>query len=234
MTVEVIVDITDEGALEQAAIADIETAEFSVSSEAGLTVAEVRQSEQGTVRGDPVAAVQWFVDSGAVIDERPGVEFVETIESAVEVDQDGIPLSTQPLFADLFPLCTCGADQCDKCSGFQVTPRTAMVLWTAAQLLADQAYDDVIEHGDEPVNSADMWSLFDEYPQMTWRQNALWRRQAARSFDDLSTDLTAGDWPQPRCPAEEMALHLMLRTAEAAVTDSWGGLDRRLGKPAQA
>src|SRR5207253_219582 len=57
------------------------------------------------------------------------------------------------------------------------------------------------------------------YPRITWRQNAVWRRQAARSFDDLTADLAAGDWPQPRCPGEEMALHLMLRCAEAELTD---------------
>ncbi|WP_410597323.1 hypothetical protein [Amycolatopsis sp. lyj-23] len=69
--------------------------------------------------------------------------------------------------------------------------------------------------------------MFDEFPRITWRQNAVWRRQAARSFDDLSDDLAAGKWPQPRCPAEEMALHLVLRSAEAAVSDNWADLTQR-------
>jgi hypothetical protein len=92
-------------------------------------------------------------------------------------------------------------------------------LWTAGQILADRAYDDAEEHGDEPVREEDMWSVFDEYPSITWRQNAVWRRQAARSFDDLTAELAAGQWPQPRCPGEEMALHLMLRIANEEITE---------------
>jgi len=53
--------------------------------------------------------------------------------------------------------------------------------------------------------------VLDEYPPITYRQQRAWRRQAARAFDDLSADLEAGSWPRPRCPAEEMALHLMLQ-----------------------
>jgi hypothetical protein len=227
VTVEAIIDITDENALEQAAIADIEATQFSVAADSELSVAQVRQEEQDHIRGDAVAAVQWFVDAGGVIDDRAGIEFVEATESVVEVDELGVPLSAWPQFAALFPLCACGADTCDQCSGFQMTPRTAAALWTAAGVLADQAYDDVLEHGDEPVDDTRAWSVFDEFPRITWRQNAVWRRQAARSFDDLSDDLAAGNWPQPRCPAEEMALHLILRSAEAAVGDDWAGFAER-------
>ncbi len=63
----------------------------------------------------------------------------------------------------------------------------------------DQAYDDVLEHGDEPVDDTGDWAVFNEFPRITWRQNAVWRRQAARSFDDLSDDLAADSWPQPAC-----------------------------------
>ncbi|WP_284740350.1 hypothetical protein [Amycolatopsis sp. RTGN1] len=219
--------ITDENALEQAAIADIEAAQFSVSSDSELGVAQVRQEEQDHVRGDAVAAIQWFVDAGGVIDDRSGIEFVEATESVVEIDERGVPLSAWPQFAALFPLCTCGADTCDQCSGFQVTPRTAVALWTAAGVLPDQAYDDVLEHGDESVDDTGAWSVFDEFPRITWRQNAVWRRQAARSFDDISDDLAAGNWPRPRCPAEEMALHLILRSAEATVGDDWADFTKR-------
>ncbi|NBH10352.1 hypothetical protein [Amycolatopsis sp. SID8362] len=221
VTVEAIVDITDENALEQAALADIEATQFSVSDDSDLSVTQVRQDEQDHIRGDAVAAVQWFIDAGGVIDDRAGIEFVEATESVVEIDELGVPLSAWPRFAELLPLCTCGADDCNHCSGFQLTPRTAAALWTAAGILADHAYDDVLEHGDEPVDDTGAWSVFDEFPRITWRQNAVWRRQAARSFDDLSDDLAAGHWPQPRCPAEEMALHLILRSAEAAVDDDW-------------
>ncbi|OAP26160.1 hypothetical protein [Amycolatopsis rubida] len=171
--------------------------------------------------------MQWFIDSGAVIDDHPGIEFAEATESAIEIDEHDIPLSVWPQFAELFPLCTCGADTCDQCSGFQVTPRTAAALWTAAGLLADHAYDDVLEHGDQHADDAGSWLVFDEFPRITWRQNVVWRRQAARSFDDLSSDLAAGDWPEPRCPAEEMALHLILRYAESAVDDDWASLTGR-------
>jgi hypothetical protein len=227
VTIEAIVEITDENALEQAAIADIEKAQFSVLPDSSLSVAQVRQEEQEHIRGNAVAAAQWFVDAGGAIDDRSGIEFIEATESVVEIDDDGVPLCVWPHFADLFPLCTCGSNNCDHCVGFQMTPRTAAALWTAAGVLADQAYDDVLEYGDEPVDNTGAWSVFDEFPRITWRQNAIWRRQAARSFDDLSDDLAAGNWPQPRCPAEEMALHLILRSAESAVDDDWAGLTGR-------
>lgn len=129
----------------------------------------------------------------------------------------------------LFPVCTCGKDSCEECSGFQLTPRTASLLWSSCQLRADQAYEDVIEFGDEPVDPNDgTWSTFDEYPPLTWRQNAVWRRQAARAFDDLADDLAAGRWPQPRCAAEEMALHLVIRSARAAIADDWPTASRAI------
>lgn len=116
-------------------------------------------------------------------------------------------------------MCRCGKESCEACEGCQFTPRTAAALWTAGQILADRAYDDIAEHGDEPVSEERLWFMFDDYPRITWRQNAVWRRQAARCFDDLTADLAAGDWPRPRCPGEEMALYLMLRCAEEEVTD---------------
>ncbi len=63
--------------------------------------------------------------------------------------------------------------------------------------------------------------LFDDYPRVTWHQDAIWRRQAARSYDDLAAGIAAGELPEPTCPAEEMALHLMMRDAAAAVADDW-------------
>ncbi len=47
----------------------------------------------------------------------------------------------------------------------------------------------------------------------------MWRRQAARAYDDLSEDLAQGREPLPRNSAEEMALHLTLRETAAAVAD---------------
>lgn len=104
--------------------------------------------------------------------------------------------------------------------GFQLTPRTAALLYVTAQALADDGYSDVLEHGDEPVaHDAGEWALFGEYPSFTFGQDAVWRRRAARGFDDLADDLAGGRWPQPRCPAEEMALRLVLASAQAMVDD---------------
>ena len=130
------------------------------------------------------------------MDDRPGVEFVEGMHEVVEVDERGFPLSVWPRFAELFRLCECGKESCEACDGYQVTLRTAAVLWTVGQILASRAFDDVLEHGDEPVGDEGMWSLFDEYPRITmgrtrcgdvrprvlltiWLQ--IWRRVTGRS-----------------------------------------------------
>ncbi len=100
-----------------------------------------------------------------------------------------------------------------------MTPRTALALWSIAVSRADSAYDDVEQHGDEQVQPTGDWVVFDEYPRITWNQNAVWRRQAARAFDDLAEDLSGGDWPRPTCAGEEMALHHVLDFAEAGVLE---------------
>lgn len=107
-----------------------------------------------------------------------------------------------------------------------MTPRTAAVLWAVAQILADHGYDDIEEHGIDLVEERSGWRLFDRYPRLTWSQDAAWRRRAARSHDDLASDLAAGGWPLPACPAEELALHLILEDAPPAVEDGWTGLDQ--------
>jgi hypothetical protein len=131
-----------------------------------------------------------------------------------------------PNFVELFPVCRCGSDDCLECTGMQLTPRTADALYSAASLLADQAFDDVEEHGDRPVEKSGNWAVFDTFPRITWRQDAAWRRQAARAFDDLCGDLAAGEWPRPRCAAEEMAAHLTLRLAKDGVADEWLPISR--------
>lgn len=120
----------------------------------------------------------------------------------------------------LFPVCRCGRESCDRCSIFQLTPRTAAALWCAAQLLSDQAYDDIETHGSEPVTDRQRWNVFGDYPIFTWKQDAQWRRQAARAFDDLAGDLAAGREPLRTCPAEEMALYLTLDLAEGIAADT--------------
>jgi hypothetical protein len=81
------------------------------------------------------------------------------------------------------------------------------------------------EHDGNPMRDEGDWPLFDRYPRITWGQDAMWRRQAARAYDDLASDLENGAWPHPTCPAEEMALHMILEDAASAVEDSWTGMD---------
>jgi hypothetical protein len=174
---------------------------------------------------DPGAALEMLLIPGGML-ESEGAEVVSTELCVDEVDQNGVPLKAWPDFSDLFPMCTCNETACERCASGQLPPRPAAVLWSMANLLADQAYEDVLEHGDDPLDDSDgPWLVFDGFPRITWRQNAVWRRQAARAFDDLAADLEAGDWPQPCCPAEEMALHMMIDTARAAAADGWSGLE---------
>ena len=125
-----------------------------------------------------------------------------------------------PDMAALFPLtpCTCGDGQDDACEDceFQLTPRTADLLHSALTLLADEAYDDARELGDEPLagqGGLGEWSVFRRLPKITWRCDLAWRLDMARTFDDLAVDLSQGRWPEPTCTAEEMALHLALAEA---------------------
>lgn len=224
---DAIFEIIDEAALEQNVLGKIEATEFHVDD--GLTVDEVRATVRQEVSGDPVAAVDWLVDPGGVLPVLLSVQFIEATHEVLEVDEHGFSRSSEPDFAALFPLCRCGAEVCGTCSGFQMTPRSAVALWTVAQFLADSAYDDVDQHGDEPVLDEGDWSVFQRYPPVTWRQDAVWRRQAARAYDDLTADLEAGKWPLPTCPGEEMALHLILQDAMA--DDDWaGGIQETLAR----
>ncbi|MDQ7907644.1 hypothetical protein RB614_24280 [Phytohabitans sp. ZYX-F-186] len=220
VTAEAIIEITDEAALIKAAIADMENAEFAVDGEG--------EGYRAKIEADPVAAVGWLADAHGLLLDVPGAQIIRAEDKTVEVDEVGLEVSGGPDFAALFPICRCGRDSCDTCAGYQLTPRTAAVLWTVAQILADQGYDDVIEHGDQPAVDDNSWALFDRYPRITWQQDAVWRRQAARAYDDLTEDLEAGRPPRPTCPAEEMALHLILEDAPTAVDDGWAGLEETL------
>lgn len=98
-------------------------------------------------------------------------------------------------------------------------------MWSAAQTLSDEGSQDVDEHGDDPCRGEGDWVLFDLYPKLTWQEEAVWRRQAARSYDDLAGDLKAGQWPTPTCPGEEMTLHLMLLSGKSGVAEETSGLE---------
>jgi hypothetical protein len=219
VTAELIVDITDAAVVRSAALAAIDQAQFSPDPDS--TEDDARAAERERVTEDPASAVDWLVDTSGLLDATDGLTFVQGSHTIEEVDGDSFGNFPRPDFAQLFPLCHCGQDACDKCGDAQLSPRTAAALWATAEIHADQGYDDVQEHGDDPVTRRGTWALFNQYPRLTWQQNAVWRRQAARAFDDLAGDLASGKWPQPTCPAEEMALHLVLREAEAAVSEGW-------------
>jgi hypothetical protein len=221
VNVEVTVEVTDPAALTQAAMHVVETSMFA--PEPRRSREQVVAAARDEVRTDLSAALEWVVEPDAILTTDEGLQFVGSTQSIAEVDLNGVNgTSDQPDFAKLFSVCRCARDDCDACSGFQLTPRTAVALWTVGQLLADQVYDDIAEHGDDPVSDDGGWNLLASYPRLTWRADAVWRRQAARAFDDLTDDLHAGHHPSPTCPGEEMALHLMLQMAEAAITDGWG------------
>ncbi|MFB7345539.1 hypothetical protein ACFCZ6_36425 [Streptomyces hydrogenans] len=97
-----------------------------------------------------------------------------------------------------------------------LTPRTAAVLRLAAEELSALAWQEVTALGDEPLPRG-AGGVFGQLPPITLRRDGQWRRQMARTFDDLATGLRdegcAG--VEPRCTAEEMALHLMIGQARS-------------------
>jgi hypothetical protein len=170
--------------------------------------------------------------SGEMLDAAKGAELADRQREPVTAkfgggwrlrEQHGDRELAELNFAALFPVRSCDLDHadeseqddCEVCGGWQLTPRTADLLYTALENLSDEAYDDVEECGEEPVSgkNADDWCFFDRLPRITWGMDAEWRRQVARACEDLARDLAAGDWPTPRNNAEEMALHLAIRDA---------------------
>lgn len=185
--IDAVVEITDVRALQQAAMADIDRTRFTDDPDDPHSE-DARATQRREVDGDPAAAVEWLVDDSGLLADVPGVHVVHTnVETTDHAEQEDAGQGDagragerdEPNFAALFATCRCGRDDCEACSGFQVTPRSAAVLWGVAQLLADFAYDDVCEYGDEPVTADDRWNVFSRFPPVTWRQDAVWRRQAA-------------------------------------------------------
>lgn len=165
--------------------------------------------------------------SGEELAAAGGDELADWLREPVTVEfGGGGPLPSEagdPDFAALFPVRSCDLDHddddelfdCEVCGDWQLTPRTADMLHTALENLADEAHDDADENGDEPVpgKGADWWLVFDRLPRITWAMNAEWRHEFGRACEDLARDLTEGKWPQPHSTAEEMALHLAIRDA---------------------
>jgi hypothetical protein len=170
---------------------------------------------------DLLDAAMWLADQTPNL---PGADVIRAeadgayvTAAAADLDDPAGPDgsgATLPNFATLFPI-----DHSEDAE-WQLTPRTADALHSALCTLADEAYDDIEEHGDQPVQPGDSdWSVFDRLPRLSWRQDAQWRRQVARAADDLTGDLEAGQWPIPRCNAEELCLHLAVEDADGFIED---------------
>jgi hypothetical protein len=175
--------------------------------------------------GDLLGAAMWFADGSINV---PGVEVVNgnaegeyLAGGPVEVEPADPEDERYPDFGALFPLAEVTG------AGWRLTPRTADVLYAALIGLADQAYDDVEDHADDPVDpDGGGWSVFDRLPPPTWRRGARWRCEVARAADDLADDLAAGRLPIARCNAEEVCLHLAVEDADAYIDDLVDGTSR--------
>jgi hypothetical protein len=137
------------------------------------------------------------------------------------------PDQPRPDYTALFPIPDCGhlanngdvndIEVCERCEAFTLTPRTAAALSWALGTLAEQCLMDVDEHGDKPVDPNETWSVFDELPRLTWRQDAAWRTRFSQAVRHLENDLDHGRLPLPTCTAEEVALHLALDETEVVL-----------------
>lgn len=96
--------------------------------------------------------------------------------------------------------------------GWQMTPRMAWQLWSAAIYLADEwrtSQPDALARALPPVARFLV-------------QDRAWRRQFAAGFDRIATRLADADDDAEvlaRCTAEELALHLTIDLAERHVID---------------
>ncbi|MBV6695581.1 hypothetical protein KV557_00375 [Kitasatospora aureofaciens] len=106
----------------------------------------------------------------------------------------------------------------DDEEGWELTARTRAVLRLALDDLSGVAWEEVAALGDEALKPGAA-GLFADLPRVTFHQNWSWRRQMARTFDDLAGDLEAGRDLVPGCTGEEMALHLAISRAEQLVRD---------------
>ncbi|MFD7907484.1 hypothetical protein ACFV4G_35270, partial [Kitasatospora sp. NPDC059747] len=162
-------------------------------------------------KGDEVA--EWSAEP-VVADFGPGPRAAKAGESPEHSLGEKLPD-----FAALFPVEDphCEDPECEEESClWQLTPRTADLLYTALSLLADEAYEDAEELGDGrlvPDKHEGNWGVFPRLPKLTFAIDLQWRRRFARAADDLADDLERGHWPRPTCTAEELALHLAIADA---------------------
>ncbi|EID79882.1 MULTISPECIES: hypothetical protein [Rhodococcus] len=104
-----------------------------------------------------------------------------------------------------------------------LTSRQARMVAVIATTFAATVYGDADALAGRVIESAEQGSLLATLPSVTWGQDTGWRRQMSRAFDDLAADIATGRDPEPTCPAEVVALHLVL--AAAAEHAAAGDLD---------
>jgi hypothetical protein len=217
VSIESTVEITDVAALTQTVLSGVDAAGDQERARSTITESDQGPMAETVIANQALEALGIALDPATLVEAIDGVQLVDGRHTLMPISTDD--LGYVPDFAALFPACVCGRESCERCSGFQMTPRSAACLWAAATFMADLAYDDIEDHGDEPVTEGGDWLLFHRYQRITWTQGAVWRRQAARTYDDLTADIEGGGPPVPRCFGEEMALHLMIEEAETAQRD---------------
>ncbi|WP_190121506.1 hypothetical protein [Streptomyces inusitatus] len=102
---------------------------------------------------------------------------------------------------------------------WRMTARTSRILSCNLEILADTAHDELDELGDQPISPNSIGRFFARLPASTWSQPRHWRRRVLRALDDLNEDIALGHSPEPRCAAEELALHFALESASAMTCD---------------
>ncbi|MEU6934901.1 hypothetical protein AB0A05_38100 [Streptomyces sp. NPDC046374] len=99
------------------------------------------------------------------------------------------------------------------------------MLRMAAEELSALAWQEVTALGDEPLRRG-AGGVFGQLPPITLHRDRQWRRQMARTFDDLADGLLnegrAG--VEPRCTGEEMALHLVIGRAQSITANRPNGV----------
>ncbi|QDY11128.1 hypothetical protein FJK98_31580 [Micromonospora sp. HM134] len=107
----------------------------------------------------------------------------------------------------------CDSGDCDTCLPPVITPRTALLLHVAAEILSDEIT--------EALEDPDGWEEF--LPPFFRHLSPIAVGRFRTAFLDLAADLAHGAEPHPRTNAEEMALHLM--TDRASVELEIGAFD---------
>jgi uncharacterized protein (DUF2345 family) len=99
ISAEVTVEITDTARLQQAALQQLDTAQFV--PEADRTADEIQAAARAEVEEDPTAALDWITDADAVLVTGDGLEIVSSSHSIGVAGHDEEEGEGQPDFAAL-------------------------------------------------------------------------------------------------------------------------------------